>query len=291
MLIDWFTVGAQALNFIVLVWLLKRFLYKPILSAIDAREKKVAAELADADRKKGEAKTERDDFQHKNEELDRQRVALLKKATDEANAERERLLGEARKAADAFSAMRQETLTSDAKNLNQAVGRRIQEEVFAIVRKVLSDLATTSLEDRMSEVFTRRLREMSAPAKASLAKALATASNSALVRSAFELPPTERAAIGNALNVTFSADVHASFETAPDLVCGIEVTASGVKLGWSIADYLASLEKNVGELLKEQNDVKLKVAAKPPEPKTEAKAPVMPETKREEPRHDDHHAS
>ena len=37
MLIDWFTVGAQALNFIILVWLLKRFLYKPILDAIDAR--------------------------------------------------------------------------------------------------------------------------------------------------------------------------------------------------------------------------------------------------------------
>ena len=55
MLIDWFTVGAQALNFIILVWLLKRFLYKPILNAVDAREKRIAAELADADAKKAEA--------------------------------------------------------------------------------------------------------------------------------------------------------------------------------------------------------------------------------------------
>ena len=52
MLIDWFTVGAQALNFLILVWLLKHFLYKPILNAIDAREKRIAAELADADAKK-----------------------------------------------------------------------------------------------------------------------------------------------------------------------------------------------------------------------------------------------
>jgi F-type H+-transporting ATPase subunit b len=56
MLIDWFTVGAQAINFIILVWLLKRFLYKPILDAVDAREKRVATELADADAKKAEAK-------------------------------------------------------------------------------------------------------------------------------------------------------------------------------------------------------------------------------------------
>ena len=53
MLIDWFTVGAQALNFLILVWLMKRFLYKPILDAIDAREDRVAAELADADASRG----------------------------------------------------------------------------------------------------------------------------------------------------------------------------------------------------------------------------------------------
>ncbi len=55
MLIDWFTVVAQIVNFLILVWLLKRFLYKPILDALDAREKKIAKELADADLKKTEA--------------------------------------------------------------------------------------------------------------------------------------------------------------------------------------------------------------------------------------------
>ena len=47
MLIDWFTIAAQALNFLILVWLMRRFLYKPILNAIDAREKLIAKELAE----------------------------------------------------------------------------------------------------------------------------------------------------------------------------------------------------------------------------------------------------
>ena len=46
MLIDWFTVAAQAVNFLILVWLLKRFLYKPVLAAIDEREKRIATQLA-----------------------------------------------------------------------------------------------------------------------------------------------------------------------------------------------------------------------------------------------------
>jgi len=260
MLIDWFTVGAQALNFLILVWLMKRFLYKPILNAIDAREKRIAKELADADAKKAEAKKERDEFQHKNEEFDQQRVALLTKATDEAKAERQRLLDEAHKAADALSAKRQESLTNDARNLNQAITRRTQDEVFAIARKALTDLATTSLEERMGEVFTRRLRELNGESKHSFAEALKTASEPALVRSAFDLPADQRAAIQNALNETFSADIRLRFETAPDLVSGIEFTTNGQKVAWSIADYLASLEKGVGELLKAKDKPKAEEA-------------------------------
>jgi F-type H+-transporting ATPase subunit b len=276
MLIDWFTVGAQALNFLILVWLMRRFLYQPILHAIDAREKKVAAELADADAKRAEAQKDRDEFQHKNEEFDQLRAALLGKATDEAKAERQRLLDEARKAADALSAKRQETLKNDAQNLNQAISRRTQQEVFAIARKALTDLATTSLEERLGEVFTRRLREMDGKAKETLGAALKSAREPAVVRSAFDLPAAQRAVIQNALNETFSADIHLRFETAPDLVSGIELTASGQKVAWSIAHYLASLEKGVGELLKEQDKPEPKAAPKP-----DAKAEPKPETKTE----------
>jgi F-type H+-transporting ATPase subunit b len=130
MLIDWFTVGAQALNFLILVGLMKHFLYKPILHAIDTREKLIARELADADAKKAEAQKERDEFQKKNETFDQQRAALLTKATDEAKAERLRLLEDARQAADALSARRQASLANDAHNLNQAIGRLTQKEVF-----------------------------------------------------------------------------------------------------------------------------------------------------------------
>jgi len=261
--IDWFTVLAQIANFLILVWLLKRFLYQPILNAIDAREKRIAKELADADAKEAQAQKERDDFQHKNEEFDRQRAALLSKATDEVKAERQRLLDEARKAADALSAKRRETLRNDAHNLNQAISRRARQEVFAIARKTLTDLAAASLEERIGEVFTRRLREMDGRAKVSLGETLKAASGPALVRSAFDLPAGQRTAIQDALNETFSADIPLRFETAPDLVSGIELTTNGQKVAWSIADYLASLEKGVGELLKEGDKPEAKAGPKP----------------------------
>ena len=95
----------------------------------------------------------------------------------------------------------------------------------------------------------------------SLAEALKAGSDPALVRSAFDLPPEQRAAIQKALNETFSAEIRIRFETAPNLVSGIELTTNGQKLAWSIADYLVSLEEAVGGILKEQDQRETKAKA------------------------------
>lgn len=253
MLIDWFTVSAQALNFLILVWLMKRFLYKPILNAIDAREKRIAAELADADAKRTDAKKERDEFMRKNEEFEQQRATLLSKAIDEGEVERQQILDEAKRAADILHAKRQEVMRSEAYDLNQSINNLAKQEVFAIVRKTLSDLAAISLEERIGEVFTRRLREMDGHSKEIMGDALKTTVSPALIRSAFDLSVEQRAVIQNALNETFLSEISVRFETTPDLICGIELTANGQGLAWSIASYLSSLENDVAELLEEKD--------------------------------------
>jgi F-type H+-transporting ATPase subunit b len=168
------------------------------------------------------------------------------------NAERQRLLAEAQKAVDAFRDERMETFRIDAHNLSQSITRRTSQEVFAIVRKALSDLATTSLEERMGEVFDRRLKEMDGQAKDILGKAIKTTSAPAIVRSTFALPAQQRAAIQNALNETFQAEVRVQFQTTPDLISGIELSTNGQKVGWTISEYISSLEKGVSELLSKQ---------------------------------------
>lgn len=251
MLIDWFTVIAQAINFLLLVWLLKRFLYQPILNALEAREKRIAAELADADAKRAEAKMEREEFKRKNEEFDQQRTVLLNKATGEAAAERQRLLDAARNDADGLRAKQLDMLRSEFQSLNEEIARRTRAEVFAIARKALTDLAGSSLEERMAEVFVRRLRELDIGEKERLASMLKS-STPVLVRSAFDLPPAQRALIEGAVKETLAAEAQVRFEVVPELVSGIELTMQGQKIAWSIAGYLESLEKGVNELLKAQ---------------------------------------
>jgi F-type H+-transporting ATPase subunit b len=282
MLIDWFTVGAQIVNFLILVWLLKHFLYKPILDAIDAREKRIAAELADADAKKAEAEKERTDFEDKNKAFDRQRSALLGKVADEAKAERERLIDQAKKDTESLRATQADALRGDQIRLGSEITLLAEKEVFAIARKALTDLATVSLEERIGEVFTRRLRELDPKAKELLGAALKSSSQPALLRSAFDLPPEQKAAIQNALNETFSTVVRIKFEDAQDAICGIELTANGQKVAWSISSYLDGLSKKVSDLTETQSTPATKASPKPdtakaPEPET-AKASPKPDT-------------
>ena len=46
--LDWWTLGLQTINFAILVWLLQRFLYKPVLRMIDARKTQIEREYGDA---------------------------------------------------------------------------------------------------------------------------------------------------------------------------------------------------------------------------------------------------
>ena len=100
----------------------------------------------------------------------------------------------------------------------------------------------------MGNVFVERLRALTGAAKEQLASALKNSPEPVRVRSAFILRTEQHEAIQKALNETFSADIHTQFEIVPELVSGIEISANGQKVAWSIADYLATLEKSAGEL-------------------------------------------
>jgi F-type H+-transporting ATPase subunit b len=250
MLIDWFTVIAQVINFLILVWLLKRFLYRPILDAIDAREKRIAAKIADADAKEIKAQKQRDEYQHKNEVFDQQRNAHINDVLEAVRTERAQLLDATRQESDDLRARLQQALRNEQRSLNEDISRRAREEVFSIARKALFDLAGASLEERMTDIFLDRLRELN-PAQIAEWKSVLKSSPMPLrVRTAFKLPAQQCTAIETAVAQLLGKQKQIEFDIVPDLISGIEISANGQKIAWSIADYLDSLASSVDQLLK-----------------------------------------
>ncbi len=249
MLIDWFTVSAQAVNFLILVWLLKRLLYRPVLAAIEARENKIATQLADATQREAQARKEREDFQHRKEALEREREDLLRKATEEAAAQRQTLLEAARQDADTLRSRLNELLANERRELSRRLSSGIQAEVLALARKALSDLAGLSVEDRMVEVFIDHLRALPESQRLLVTGGTGSSRPGATVHSAFELPFARRGPIKAAISDCLAPDIPVRFELSPELVCGIELTVGGVKLGWSVTDYLSSVSEKLVALV------------------------------------------
>lgn len=255
MLIDWFTVAAQAINFFLLVWLLKRYLYKPILHAIDVREQRIQAQLADGAAQQEKAHSEREIFHNKNEKFERERANLMQKALAEADREHQRLIEKAREDAQVERLKYKRNLALDARKLKQTLSSKAAQEIFAITRQTLKDLASANLEEQVVAVFLKTLNELAAPVKVAITQALkATSINAPVVlRSAFDLPQELRVKIQQALEQTFNVDLELTFDTKLELVSGIELFANGQKLAWSIDDYLLTLEKNIDALLEADN--------------------------------------
>lgn len=269
MLIDWFTVGAQTLNFLVLVWLLKRFLYKPILDAIDGREASIAKELADANAKRVDALAEQDEFQKKNASFDQQRSELLEQATNDANTERLRLIDAARATAEALHTKQQLQMESEEHNLHEEIIRRTHEEVFAITRKTLIDLADTKLEERITEMFLHRLRALNDGDRASLVVAMKGTSDPVRVRSAFDLPKVQETALQMELNALLNSTVNVHFETAPKLISGIELSIHGQRISWNMVDYIDQMENSIAASVITQSKLEVTAEVAIPEPSAE----------------------
>lgn len=245
MQINWFTVIAQLFNFILLVWLMKRFLYAPILAAIDAREKKIKAQLTDAKARKAEAKKEQKEFSAKNADFDQHKKALMDAAIAETQTERQKLLDAARTDAETLRTKQAKSLQEMQANVQTDMAKKTQQAVFSITQKALADLASVSLESQSVAVFIERLSHLKADEKKAFVTAFQVDKKPVEVQSAFALTESQQAEVKAALTKLLGSSTDCAFTTDPALISGISLMANGYKLAWSVADYLTSLEKSI----------------------------------------------
>jgi F-type H+-transporting ATPase subunit b len=252
-LINWFTMGAQLINFLVLMVLLKKFLYDRIIRAMDEREKKIASQLEEADRKRQSADARQEEIAAEKKELDKTRETLLAEAREAARKEKEALQEEARQAVDALRQRWVDALEQE----KEAFGKRIREsaarQVFAVAQKALEEMAGETLQDRVVERFIRRIQAMDETEKQALSQAPAAEPAAvAVVRSARAVPAEKQREITQWLTREIHPDLDVEYQPEEALGVGIELRISGKKVSWTLHQYLEELEERVLEALDEE---------------------------------------
>lgn len=247
MAIDWLTVIAQIINFLVLVALLKRFLYAPVLRTIDQRQQQINAQREDAHSRKADADAERDRYQCLREDLDNQKHQLLEEARQQARDEQARLINEARKqVADQREAWQQQ-LADEQAALLKTLEAQTGEAVLKTANRLLADMADSSLLAQMLKQLLATLKVRSLTEHAIVDQPDATLR----LVSSEPLTDTQQANLTDALQA-LAEPQQLLFETDPRLVCGIEMWLGDEKLSWSLRDYLADLNRQLAQIYQQQ---------------------------------------
>lgn len=270
MLIDWFTVTAQIVNFLILIALLKYLLYDRIIKAMDEREERIRTRLKEAEEEKQGAEREAKALREKNREFDDNREQMLARAKQQADNTRKKLTQEARQAVADLQKTWQEAIEREKESFVQDLRKMTGIQVYEVARKALRDLAGAELEERMVDVFLARLREMKKRERESLAAYIKEAGSEVIIRSAFEITPGMRQKLTGALRRHLTDEINPHYETVPELISGIELRTRGRKIAWSLQRYLDTLEENALQILEQEARTKTEGKERGPTDKQKA---------------------
>ncbi|MCC8998840.1 MAG: F0F1 ATP synthase subunit B [Candidatus Contendobacter sp.] len=258
MQIDEFTVAAQIVNFLILVWLLKRFLYGPITQAIAARQQQIAAALEDAQRQTQQAEADRQAYQARLAELDAQRETWLTQAQQDVATQREAWLATARREVDSLRADWLAAWRRERAEQQRALQREAACRLTAAVRDALRELADAELEPRMFEPLLARLRALDASERTALAQA---AQGGCTVTTAFTLDTALQTQWRIALSEGLGNAVPLVFRHDPEAACGITLEMPGHRLVWTLDSYLDGFNQQLDAALNKTPMPELTVAS------------------------------
>lgn len=252
MQIDYFTIVAQIINFLVLVFLLRHFLYRPIIKLMDEREQKMVSRVQEVEQKKNAAKQELESYRKMSQKLSDKSEEMNSRAAREAQILEADLTKKAREGVEASRVNWYRDLQAQKASILGDLNQRAGQEVYAIARRALQDLANEDLESQIINIFIKRLQNTDKSENENIREFYKDI-EVIMVRSTFEIPLEMRQKIQEIVRSQAGTEVNIQYKIAPELICGVEMEARGTRIAWSIASYLNDLQADLSEVLAKGN--------------------------------------
>jgi len=238
MLINWFTVLAQIVNFLILIFLLKRFLYGPITRAMEERKKKIATAIEQADSAEKKAKQHFEELAGEKQKFLDAKELKLAEAEKEIREKQDKSLKEAHLEVEDLRQTWMDQLTEDKAAFLSKLKGEITSQIMRIGEKVLRDLANEKLERQVITVFLKKV------SKDDIFQSQ-TISGKLLVQSGFKIENEQSEFIRKQLSEYFKKAQTIQFQVIEEIGIGIRIKAGDRKVEWNLANYLGGLEKEI----------------------------------------------
>lgn len=238
--LSWSTFVLELINFLVLVWILQRFLYKPVLAAIARRKAAIDQTVADAQSAQARAEALEQQFQNRLGDWEREKQRLREKVDEELAAHREQMMTaleqELAQQREKEKVLAERRMT-DLKHQAQAEERA---NAVRFLARLLRRVAGPELETRLVQVALADLSQLGEAQRSVLEKAGHDPANTFAVTTAFPLSAERRREITEALkDVTGQPHLDASFDEDPQLMAGLRIRVGPWNMRANMQDELA----------------------------------------------------
>jgi F-type H+-transporting ATPase subunit b len=246
--IDWLTVAAQIVNFLILVWLLQRFLYKPITNAMRRREHRIEERLTGAKAAREEAEKEAETLKRKEAELEESKEDILSSAREDANGLRDKLESEIREEMEEKREAWRAHLAEEGEAFVSSLQRKAGHQILDITGRILAEYADIEITERTVSTFADRLASLDPDMRDKLTEA-ASAAETAVVETGAALTSSAKGRITRALHDVLSTDIDVDYREDERIVLGVRLTIGDVTAEWSAARYLDRLKAELNEVI------------------------------------------
>lgn len=250
MLIDWFTVIAQIINFLILLAILKYFLFNRISAAMRARKQAIDSAIDDAASKSEQASQELDAYRQKTRDIEEQRARLIEEAEQDARKQGETELEQVRTMAREEQKHFEEALFEKKREVAERLRRLSLSDAAGITRHALMELAESPVEERLVDVFVRRLKDIPEARRKELTAAVRNSGRLA-VKGSFPITAPLRKRLQDAVAEEFPEGASIEYRQVPDMILGIEMDLNCYKVRWSVDDFIRDVEQGVSNVLAE----------------------------------------
>lgn len=242
MQIDWITTLAQTVNFLVLLWLLQRFLYGPISKAIERRRDGIQERLDEAAAMREEADEAAKSFEQRRSELEAEREAMLEKAREQAGQIRHELMEEARQEVAVERHSWRDEFRAEQEALLDEFRRKLADFILDATRSALTALADSDIEAVAAKRFGEELKAIDEADLEALQSVLREEGGAVVIESAMALDPSAKRNLTRLVHDKFGDEVDVEYQTDEDLLLGLRLRAGARSVEWSLAGLLDDLD-------------------------------------------------
>jgi len=244
MQLDWWTLALQTINFLVLVWLLHRFLYKPVLSIVDARGAEIDAQYSEARKVEAQARAELSEIESERADIASERAAALKSAAEEAEAASSARRAKAEDDANALLEQTRKTLAGERQVAISETRRSAFDLAVAMAQKLLDEFPPELRADAWLSRVEQHLQNLTSEQRTEIAGQL-DGGGTLHIASAVALPESAATKWRERLNQIFNVELRVVFSVDPSLIAGVELHLPHAVLRFSWRSVMDAMQAEI----------------------------------------------